>query len=132
MGGVTGAKNHALHSLSSGYGQQVVTQTRLTYRRQALTLISVMRNRSLTKLHVGQTRALLASNLVVLRRQAGLSQEALALEAGVHRTFVAHVERGARNLSIDSVEKLAIGLRVPPVVLLAPDMETLKSLTSAE
>ncbi len=88
-----------------------------------------MRNRSLTKLHVGQTRALLASNLVVLRRQAGLSQEALALEAGVHRTFVAHVERGARNLSIDSVEKLAIGLRVPPVVLLAPDMET---LTSAE
>lgn len=58
--------------------------------------------------------------------------EALALEAGVHRTFVAQVERGARNLSIDSVEKLAIGLRVPPVVLLAPDLKALKSLTSAE
>lgn len=91
-----------------------------------------MRNRSVSETQVGQTRALLASNLVVLRRQAGLSQEALALEAGVHRTFVAHVERGARNLSIDSVEKLAIGLRVPPVVLLAPDLKTLKSLTFAE
>lgn len=91
-----------------------------------------MRSRNSFEPKVGETRALLASNLVVLRRQAGLSQEALALEAGLHRTFVAHVERGARNLSIDSVEKLAIGLRVPPVVLLAPDMETLKSLTSSE
>jgi DNA-binding XRE family transcriptional regulator len=111
---------------------QFVTQTRLTYRQQTLTLGSVMKNRSVSEPQVGQTRALLASNLVVLRRQAGLSQEALALEAGVHRTFVAHVERGARNLSIDSVEKLAIGLRVPPMVLLAPDLKTLKSLTFAE
>ena len=109
-----------------------MTQTRLTYRRQVQKLDVDMRNRNHFEPRVGHTRALLASNLVVLRRQAGLSQEALALEAGLHRTFVAHVERGARNLSIDSVEKLAIGLRVPPVVLLAPDMETLKSLTAAE
>ena len=91
-----------------------------------------MRNRKGSEVRVGQTRALLASHVVMLRRRAGLSQEALALEAGLHRTFVAHVERGARNLSIDSVEKLAHGLRVPPVVLLAPDMEAMKSWTSTE
>lgn len=116
--------------LASAETQQFVTQRRLTYWQHVPTLGCVMRDRNRHEPQPGQTRALLASNLVVLRRQAGLSQEALALEAGVHRTFVAHVERGARNLSIDSVEKLAIGLRVPPVVLLAPDLETLKTLTA--
>ncbi len=78
-------------------------------------------------LHIGETRALLASNVLLLRRQAGLSQEALAFEAGLHRTFVAHVERGVRNISIDNVERLAIALSVLPMVLLAPDFKTLKS-----
>ena len=47
-----------------------------------------------------------------------LSQEDLALEAELHRTFVAHVERGARNISIDNIEKLAKALGVPTHVLL--------------
>jgi len=29
------------------------------------------------------------------------------LEAGLHRTFVAHVERQARNISLDNIERLA-------------------------
>jgi transcriptional regulator with XRE-family HTH domain len=65
-------------------------------------------------------RALLAANLVALRRAKELSQEALALEAGLHRTFVAHVERQARNISIDNIEKLADALGVEPHELLAP------------
>lgn len=65
-------------------------------------------------------RALLAANLVALRRAKELSQEALALEAGLHRTFVAHVERQARNISIDNIEKLADALGVEPYELLAP------------
>jgi transcriptional regulator with XRE-family HTH domain len=65
-------------------------------------------------------RALLAANLVALRRAKELSQEALALEAGLHRTFVAHVERQARNISIDNIEKLAVALGVEPHELLAP------------
>jgi transcriptional regulator with XRE-family HTH domain len=45
-------------------------------------------------------------NLVRLRREKGWSQEDLALEAGLHRTFVAHVERQVRNISIDNIERL--------------------------
>ena len=48
------------------------------------------------------------------------SQEDLAFEAELHRTFVAHVERGARNISIDNIEKLALALGVPTHVLLIP------------
>jgi transcriptional regulator with XRE-family HTH domain len=59
-------------------------------------------------------RELLAVNLVVMRRQRGWSQEELAAEAGLHRTFVAHVERRGRNISLDNLEKLAdaLGTRV--------------------
>ena len=49
-------------------------------------------------------RALLAANVVSLRRTRELSQEALAFEAGLHRTFVAHVERQVRNISLDNIE----------------------------
>lgn len=41
-----------------------------------------------------------------------MSQEALAEEAGIHRTYVSDVERGARNPTIVVVEKLAVALRV--------------------
>ena len=55
---------------------------------------------------------MLAANLVSLRRARGWSQEALAFEAGLHRTFVAHVERQARNISLDNLERLAEALDV--------------------
>jgi ribosome-binding protein aMBF1 (putative translation factor) len=53
-----------------------------------------------------------------LRVARGLAQEGLAFDAGVHRTFVAHVERGARNSSIDNIERLAIALGVRSADLL--------------
>jgi transcriptional regulator with XRE-family HTH domain len=62
----------------------------------------------------------LAANLVVLRRGRGWSQEDLALEAGLHRTFVAHVERGARNIALDNIEKLAAAFGVETYRLLVP------------
>lgn len=63
-------------------------------------------------------RALLAGNIIRLRGQLGWSQEALAFEAGLHRTFVAHVERQARNISLDNLERIAVALNVPPHMLL--------------
>jgi transcriptional regulator with XRE-family HTH domain len=63
-------------------------------------------------------RQCLAHNLRRLRGGKGYSQEQLALESGLHRTFVAHVERGARNASLDNIEKLADALGVSCSVLL--------------
>jgi transcriptional regulator with XRE-family HTH domain len=64
---------------------------------------------------------MLAHNLKRLRAERRMSQEDLALEAELHRTFVAHVERGARNISIDNIEKLANALNVPVSELLCAD-----------
>ncbi|MED5621547.1 helix-turn-helix domain-containing protein [Ideonella sp. BN130291] len=66
-------------------------------------------------------REILALNLIRLRQANGLTQEALAFESGLHRTFVAHVERQARNISLDNLERLAYALNVPVHRLLTPD-----------
>lgn len=51
--------------------------------------------------------------MIRLRRQRGWSQEALAHESGLDRTFIAHVERLKRNISIDNVERIAASFAVP-------------------
>ena len=53
-------------------------------------------------------RTVLADNLRRFRANLGLSQEALADEAQLHRTFVGAVERRERNISLDNIEKLAM------------------------
>src|SRR5437870_8784699 len=49
------------------------------------------------------------------RKRLGISQEELAGRAGLHRTYVADIERGARNLSLANIEKLAkaLGTSIP-------------------
>ena len=69
---------------------------------------------------VAPARELLALNVIRLRGQLGWSQEALAFEAGLHRTFIAHVERQARNISLDNIEKIAKALGVRMHELLMP------------
>jgi transcriptional regulator with XRE-family HTH domain len=59
-----------------------------------------------------------ATNLRREREARGLSQESLAHEAGLHRTYVGSVERGERNISIDNVERLAKALGVEPADLM--------------
>ena len=65
-------------------------------------------------------RAVLSANLVRFRREHGWSQEKLAFESGLDRSFIAHVERQARNISLDSITRLARTLGVPVHVLLTP------------
>lgn len=55
-----------------------------------------------------------------LREQAGLSQEELAVAAHLHRTAVGFIERGERGSTLQTVEKLAKALRVPPRDLFPP------------
>jgi transcriptional regulator with XRE-family HTH domain len=47
-----------------------------------------------------------------LRAARGLSQETLAFEAGINRTYLSAVERAERNVSIDNIGRIAKGLRV--------------------
>ena len=58
--------------------------------------------------------------MIRLRAQLGWSQEALGLEAGLHRTFIAHVERQARNASLDSIERIAKAFGLQAFELLKP------------
>lgn len=69
---------------------------------------------------LSSAREVLAINLIRHRARLGWSQEALAFEAGLHRTFIAHVERQARNISIDNIEKIAVALGIEAYQLLKP------------
>jgi transcriptional regulator with XRE-family HTH domain len=54
----------------------------------------------------------LARNLVKLRTERGWSQEDLADEAGLHRTYVSGIERGVRNPTLSILERLMKALKV--------------------
>jgi CheY-like chemotaxis protein len=57
-------------------------------------------------------KALLGMAIKTQRTSLGISQEELAHRADLHRTYVSDLERGARNPSIESIEKLAGALQV--------------------
>lgn len=65
-------------------------------------------------------KAVLGAQLRVLRHSRGLTQEGLAEELGVTPRYLAGIERGERNLTLDSVDALAEQLRVPAWALLDP------------
>jgi len=46
------------------------------------------------------------------RRELNLSQEELADRAALHRTYIGDIERGARNISLENIEKLAEALQI--------------------
>jgi len=56
--------------------------------------------------------------LASLRRQRGWSQESLALESGLARSYLGGVERGQRNIALVNICRLAQALGLPPSELL--------------
>jgi len=68
--------------------------------------------------HKGPLRGILATNMRRLRAARDLTQEALAHESGINRTYLSSVERAERNVSIDNIERIARGLQVEASTLL--------------
>ena len=57
-------------------------------------------------------------NVKKYRQECGLSQEKLAFECGLHRTYISGVERGVRNPTVLVLEQIAKALKIPTARLL--------------
>ncbi|OFJ50598.1 helix-turn-helix domain-containing protein [Mycolicibacterium grossiae] len=69
----------------------------------------------------GQLQKIVGRNLRRYRLERGFSQEAFADHMGVHRTYMGAVERGERNLTLRTLERLAEFMGVDPLELLHDD-----------
>ena len=67
----------------------------------------------------GDLQRRLGRNLRTLRKAKGLSQEAFADLCKIHRTYMGGLERGERNVTLKTVERIAAALGVDPAQLLA-------------
>lgn len=63
---------------------------------------------------------LLGRNVRHYRKLAGMTQEQLALEVGMERSYISDLERGTRNPSVRALGRLADALSIEPSALLAP------------
>lgn len=72
---------------------------------------------------LNQKLRILGSTIRIRREHLSLSQEALAEQCRLHRTYVCDIERGARNITIASLLKLASGLQTT-VSELTQNLET--------
>lgn len=64
-------------------------------------------------------RSRLGANVKRMREQLGLSQEQLAFDADMHRTYISGIERGVRNPTVTVLERLAMALKTKSADLLA-------------
>jgi transcriptional regulator with XRE-family HTH domain len=75
-----------------------------------------MKRKAVRKELTGRSR--FAANVRLHRLELGMSQEALAEAANLHRTYVGSIERGARNVTIDNMERIAHALNLDVIDLL--------------
>jgi DNA-binding XRE family transcriptional regulator len=68
----------------------------------------------------GDLQRTLGRNLRAYRKAHDLSQETFAEIMGVHRTYMGGVERGERNLTLRSLERIAGRIKIDPLDLLRP------------
>jgi transcriptional regulator with XRE-family HTH domain len=68
----------------------------------------------------GELQRTVGRNLRAYREAKGLSQESFADLLGYHRTYVGGLERGERNLTLKSVERIADRVGLEPLALLSP------------
>lgn len=66
----------------------------------------------------GELQRCLGQRLRAVRTAAGLSQEEFADRLGIHRTYIGGLERGERNVTLRTVERIADRLGVEAITLL--------------
>lgn len=66
----------------------------------------------------GELQRRVGANLRAYREARGLSQEAFADVVSVHRTYMGGLERGERNITLKSLERIADRIGIDPVSLL--------------
>jgi transcriptional regulator with XRE-family HTH domain len=76
---------------------------------------------AVTRKSIETARKRFARKLKTERLARGISQEALAELAGLHRTYVGSVERGERNIAVDNMESLANAMGLDICDLLKAD-----------
>ena len=75
----------------------------------------------------GELQRAVGRNVRRVRNERGLSQEQFGEVVGWHRTLVGAVERGERNLTLKSVERVSIQMGVDPLELLQdPEADRLR------
>jgi len=68
----------------------------------------------------GELQRTVGRNLRAYREARGLSQEAFADLLHFHRTYMGGIERGERNLTLRSLERIAERIELDPLELLQP------------
>lgn len=82
-------------------------------------LTSFVPKRKTEPKHVTTLQAKLGATIKHFRSRLGVTQEELAFRSGMHRTYIADIERGGRNITLRSIAQLALALHVTVRALLA-------------
>lgn len=80
----------------------------------------------------GELQVTVGENLKQVREGWSLTQEKMAEHLGHHRTYVGSLERGERNLSLRTIERLALMLGLDPLALLTPGPLTVPAAPTDE
>lgn len=64
--------------------------------------------------HVDDILRVLGQTIAAKRHELGISQEELAHRAGINRTYLGDIERGARNIAVLNITKISYALEISP------------------
>ena len=67
---------------------------------------------------MAKINSIVGNNIRRVRVKKKWTQEKLALEAGLHRAYVGHIERGEKNLGLKNLERIAVTLGIEVADLL--------------
>ena len=70
-----------------------------------------------------EIRDILSNNIKKFRKELNLSQEEFAYRCDLHRTYIGAIERGERNITLSSLERIATALNIDVPSLLSSQKE---------